>query len=178
MEATEFTAEDVLKCFNDGFLALFFPELKGPEAQEYLLAMAHYVMDCGNGQYIAEHCPKIFCCWASHYMAWLLATWATADITDGGEVCLTDPAACKPAQYLKSKEVGNKKCQWDIIDMSKTCCPCPPKAWQEWEAKWKELIECCRIANSCPFIVGGSWMPENECKPKGCGCGADYWNYG
>ena len=168
------TAEDIRQCFNDSLMAHFFPEIvNSDEGQKYLLAISQYVLTCGNGKTIAAQCPDILCCFAQHYIGWLLASWAAADIKDDGTICLTDPASCTPATFLKSKEVGGVKCQFDVVDMSKTCCPCPETAVTAWRKEWERLLNAC---TSLYIPVAGSFMPKN-CMPKGCGCSADHWLY-
>ena len=168
------TAEEIRDCFNNSFMALFFPDIVNTdEGQEYLLALSSYVLTCGNGKTLAANCPKILCCFAQHYIGWLLASWASADIKDSGEVCLTDPAACTPATFLKSKEIGGVRCEFDVVDVRKTCCVCPETAVTAWRAEWERLLNAC---NASYVVCAGSYQPKS-CKPQGCGCGADYWLY-
>ena len=167
------TAEDIRQCFNDSLHALFFPDLvQSSEGQEYLLALSNYVLTCGNGKTIAANCPDILCCFAQNYIAWLLSSWAAVDaISDDGTICLTDPAASQPATYLKSKEIGGVRCEFDIVDVSKTCRVCPDTAVSAWRSEWEKLLNSC---NASYVICAGSYTPK-ICMPKGCGCGADYW---
>lgn len=168
------TAQDVLDCFNDSFLSVFFPKFDSVEGQEYLLALSQYALDCGNGKTIAENCPAIFCCWASNYIAWLLSNWADAEVSEDGTIGIADPAISQPSFYLKKKTIGGKTCEWDVLDVSKSCSTCPTKAVDEWEAKWKELAECCEATLCEPFIAGGTYRHKSSC--NSC-CGADGWLY-
>lgn len=168
----EITAEEIVECFNDSLIAHFFPDIQTETGQEYLLALANYTLSCGTSARIATLCPDMMCCFAQHYIGWLLASWANAEVKDDGTLCLDDPAMCEPAQFLKRKTIGGKECEYDIIDVRKTCCPCPEKAVTAWEKEWNRILECCETANAAIFITAGSWRSDCN-KPKSC-CGADW----
>ncbi len=169
----EITAESIRDCFNGSLMALFFPDLQSETGQEYLLVLSNYTLKCGTGAQIAAMCPDMMCCFAQNYIGYLLSSWAAVGaISDDGEICLTDPAVCEPAMYLKTREIGSVTCTWDQIDVRKSCCDCPEQAAAAWKAEYERMIDCCNAANAAVFITAGSWMPDCP-QMKGC-CGADW----
>lgn len=158
------TAQEIVDCFKASFIFTFFPKLNNPEGDEYLLALAAYVLQCGKGKHISENCPDELCCFAIHYIGWLLSTWAAVDVDDDGNIVIDDPAVTQPAVYLKRKTIGGKTCEWDVLDVSKSCSKCPPSSMDYWFDLWNNVLDCC--TKPVIFLGGGSWRPEKtKCAP-------------
>jgi len=161
-----FTPEEVRECFNESFLASFFPQLTSATGQEYLLSISGYAISCGAGKYMAMNCPDNFCCWAIHYIAYTLSSWARVEIDDANNlVNLPDPSQSQPAVYLKEKQIGEKTCKWELIDVKKACSPCPPSAMDAWKAQYEELMTCCETVTVGIPMGGGTYSHKIGCLP-------------
>lgn len=159
------TSDELANKFLSHLLANFFPNIQSEAGQQFVKALAEYVIDCyGN---VLKNCPNDFNCFAIHFMADTLARWEVKfgkaeDYCDGdstnedGSVTILEPAGNQAITYLKSKSFGTKKCEFGLI----------AKASQrdQWELKWREIYDDCKVAN-IP-IFGGTYKQR---PPKG-GC--------
>ena len=123
-----------------------------------------------DAQYIHDNCPKLYECYITHYMAYIIVTWQMS-ISDAGEI-VTEPVLVDPIMYLKSQNYGGKECEWAVLKAGEGCVNCDDKVINQWALKMKSIADTCKLASRDIGINGGSNYPDNV--KSDCGaCGSD-----
>ena len=165
------TPAEVVEVFKSNVLLYsMFDNLDTDAGEAILLSIAEKILHCHGGNDIYQHCPRIFNCWASNLIAYILATWnISIDVNDIGNSSFSvPPVITDPILHVKRNVVGAVSREYALFEPK--CKKCDDGALAQIRDAWMNAKAICDRSRSGLFLGGGSNWPEPVM--TGC-CGAD-----